>query len=64
MYWAKFEAHLGHTTDNVVIEAESTQGNINSKQKGTGTTFYTCTYVLCKDTFKRYVNVFYKNTLI
>lgn len=52
MYRAKFEAHLGHRTNNVVIEAENTQGNINSKQKGTGFTFYTCIYVLCKDTLK------------
>lgn len=64
MYWAKFEAHLGHTANNEVIEAKRTEGNINSKRNGTGFTFYTCTYVLCKDTFRRYANIFYKNTLI
>lgn len=43
MYQATFEAHLGQTTNTVVIEAESMLGNINSKKKGTGFTFYTHT---------------------
>lgn len=48
----------------MVIEAESTHVVLIPNKKGTGATFYTWTYVPCKYTFKRYVNIFYKNTLI